>query len=317
MNQNTLDVYSNPVLAQKNYKGQRKGTLAGRLGRTFYILNALENSAKIKHSDDVEAWRNEDRKNPVPVRDQPPLARLAELFGEVFPLLKLEVTANNQLYVRKGDAYYPVSSMSEGERQVFTLLADLVILTNESSVFIVDEPELNLHPTLAETLWTSIEQAFPKDIFIYETHSLAFALRSDVEAVFALGHGKLDVSTANHGVTDLRPFLGSIPGIIRSQRCCYIEGDDASFDRAFYHWLLSARDIELVPLGASTDVIAAASREGVWQQLSPTLHVGGIVDRDFKTAFECSAKNVVVLEYHEAESYLCHPDIVESHSMTL
>lgn len=310
LNGQTLDVFTNPKQAQERYKAQRRAPLSSRLNRTFYLLNALESSQKIRHSDEVEAWRVSDRTAPVPVRVQPPLSRLADLFNDVFPLLKLEVTEAQQLFVRKGAAFYPVSSMSDGERQAFTLLADLVVLTNESTIFIVDEPELNLHPTLAERLWSSIEQAFPKDIFLYATHSLSFALRSDVEAVFALGHGQLDMSATNHGATDLRPFLGAIPGIIRSQHCLYVEGDDSSFDRSFYNWLLSRREIEITPLGSSTEVAAAASRQGIWQQLSPTLRAAGVIDRDFAATTAETTNNIVVLAFHEAESYLCHPDII-------
>jgi ABC-type multidrug transport system ATPase subunit len=130
--------------------------------------------------------------------------------------MKLEITSNEQLFVRKdGGTPYSVSSMSEGEKQAFTLLADIAVLTNKRSVFFVDEPELNLHPTLAEKLWTSIEEAYPEDIFVYATHSLSFALRSGVDYIYAIGHGKIDLDFSAHSKIDFRPFLGSIPGIVR------------------------------------------------------------------------------------------------------
>lgn len=307
---NNGPIYSNPQNAWLQYRSNRRSTLASRINRTFVMLRALEIEEKGRHSDAVAEWARGDRVSPIPERASAPLTRLGELFSEVFPLMRLEVTSADQLYVRKAEASYPVSSMSEGEKQVFVLLAEIAVLTNERSVFLVDEPELNLHPTLAEKLWASIEEAYPNDIFVYATHSLSFALRSGVEAVFAIGHGKIDTSAVNDSI-DLRPFLGSLPGIVRSQRCLFVEGEEASFDAPFYRWVLGRQDIDINPVGPSTEVIAAASREGIWRQISHEMRVAGVVDRDFKPERPADS-NVLTLDLHEAESYLCHPDVIIS-----
>ncbi|PQV48570.1 uncharacterized protein DUF4435 [Paraburkholderia sp. BL21I4N1] len=308
---NTMQVYSNVSQAQQQYRHTRRATLASRINRTFVLLEALEREQKQAHSDRVVEWQSTDRLGDAPSRETPPMTRLAELFQEVFPAMKISVRPDNHLYVKKGDAEYLVSQMSEGERQVFTLLAEIALLTNERSVFFVDEPELNLHPTLAERLWVSLEEAFPDDIFVYATHSLPFAMRSGVDAVFALGHGQIDMTKA-HADVDLRPFLGSIPGIVRAKHCIFVEGEEQSFDATLYRWLLGRDDVEVIPVGASNEVMSAAARSGIWQQLSAGINVCGIVDRDYKPTNAANNNRVLVLPAHEAESLLCHPALVQT-----
>lgn len=310
MDNQSIHMFSNPSGARDQYKQTRRQPLAGRISRTFVMMRVLENLEKTRHSDAVQAWVENGKEGPLPERAMPPFSKLANLFSEVFPNMTLEITPSEQLYVRKDAAHYPVSSMSEGEKQVFTLLADIAVLTNERSIFFVDEPELNLHPTLAEKLWTSIEEAYPEDVFVYATHSLSFALRSGVDHVYAIGHGKIELDTYIHSGVDLRPFLGSIPGIVRSRRSLFVEGEQTSFDRPFYRWLMEGASFEVMPVGASTDVIAACKRAGAWQQLASSMQIAGVIDRDFKADANDYGSNVLILPVHEAESFLCHPDVV-------
>jgi len=92
------------------------------------------------------------------------------------------------------DQQYFVGHMSDGEKQVFLLLADLAILQRGPTVFLIVEPELNLHPSLASTLWETIEQIHSESIFIYATHSLQFALRPAVDSVWCLPHGQINLT---------------------------------------------------------------------------------------------------------------------------
>lgn len=70
--------------------------------------------------------------------------------------------------------------------QAMSLLADLAFLSETDSVFVVDEPELNLNLLVAQQLWDAIERLRPEAVFVYVTHSLAFAMRPTVEAIRVL-----------------------------------------------------------------------------------------------------------------------------------
>ena len=78
---------------------------------------------------------------------------------------------------QKDGKSYPVADLSDGEKQVLAMLADLTSCAPPNAVFLVDEPELNLHPLLACRLWNVIESELPDAIFVYGTHCISFAMR--------------------------------------------------------------------------------------------------------------------------------------------
>ena len=62
----------------------------------------------------------------------------------------------------------------------------------------VDEPELNLHPELAERLWTLLESEYDDKRFLYATHSIQFALRPNVEALYVLSQDPSRIQRIDH-----------------------------------------------------------------------------------------------------------------------
>lgn len=309
--QHNPDVYSQVSNAVKEYMTSLTTSLRDRIHRTFFVLHALEDAEKRAHSDAVVEWMGGDRSGLLPERRTPPFARFIAMFASVFPELTVEISNNNQIYVRRNQHFYPASNLSDGEKQVFLLLADIAILERPKTVFFIDEPELNLHPTLALSLWETLERLHPASIFVYVTHSLSFALRPAVDSVWSIPHGQLDLSNADLQTVNIRPFIGAIGGIVKSNICLFVEGEDASFDRELYNWLLGRADIDVVAVGSSSEVIAAASRRSVWGQVSPQIKVAGVVDGDYGRRRNLEGiSNVVQLPVREVESLLCEPAIV-------
>jgi ribulose bisphosphate carboxylase small subunit len=69
-------------------------------------------------------------------------------------------------------SYYPLDSLSSGERQIIILLSFMAFMLDRDKVFIVDEPELSLHPKWqANFLASIIEQAPPDTQIVLATHS--------------------------------------------------------------------------------------------------------------------------------------------------
>jgi ABC-type branched-subunit amino acid transport system ATPase component len=296
----------------KLHREKRSGRIMERLHYALWVLDRRGEEEKSRHSDAAELWFRGAQVEPYPSRPEPPLDRLFRVFAEALPMLSLEFDRPD-LYARKGKARYPVSGMSDGEKQVLAILADIGILAEDNSVVMVDEPELNMHPNLAAQLWSAIEADRPNCIFIYATHSISFAMRESVDRAIVLSssHGALeleDPSVANS--SEMRPFLGAIPAILRSSRAVLVEGEDASFDAQFYRWVLDLPSIEIVPLGDCHQVRAATMRTGVWNRLAMDLKIIGVVDRDFRSDEQLKAftgGDCHVLGLHEAESYLCIP----------
>lgn len=318
----TLDVktysrYDKLESAASYYSRKRSESLADRIFDLIIVLEKKDQQLKGEHSDAVTEWVRSGSNGNPPVRAPTPMARLFGLFSEIFPQLALSFDhPGRRLWVKKDGEDYGPSSLSDGEKQVFSILADLIELEDKHTLIVADEPELNLHPELAERLWTLIEGEFPTRTFIYATHNISFALRSGVDAVFVLSSATNSVSR----FTDLRSLpnrdasalLGALPGILSANRVVVTEGYEKSFDVLFYRWLLADEKLEVYAAGGCEDVDQVATKTGLWDRISSRVSICGVIDRDFRTDDELVDRAdgpVLCLELQEAESYLCLPDV--------
>lgn len=320
LNRNNFQNYNTLERAKTTYTQKRKNTLSERVIDALMLLDREGQEIKSSHSDAVHQWDKDGRQGNVPGRQEPPLNKLFELFSEIFPTITLRLNSENKTLTctkNNKDEYSPVD-LSDGEKQVLSILADIASLAEKNSLILIDEPELNLNPSLASRLWDTIENELPECIFIYTTHDVGFSMRSNVNRVFVLSNTNESISEiSNLGEiqpNDLRALLGSIPAILSTSSALITEGKSNSFDTIFYRWLTQKTDIEIVPMGGSEDVLAVASRSGVWKTIAPNVKLFGVTDRDFKSDETLSGLNsdsCLTLELHEAESYLCLPEIVK------
>ena len=308
------------------YRSKRQGTLQSRLFDALKSLEQLAEKSKIEHSDAVTDWINAHASQPtantdsLPRRQIDPMTRVFETFSDIFPSIQLSYSAESRRLtcMKNGNQYGP-TGLSDGEKQVFSILVDVIELTDTNSVLFVDEPELNLNPGLANRLWSSIESLLPNAVFIYATHSVNFALRPSVEHLLVLSNSDENIHEMEN-LSELTPrdkeeLLGNIPSLVANKKTLVVEGKDESFDNIFYNWILGDRDISPSAVGSSEDVVAISKRSGKWSRISPNVALSGIVDRDYKsdTAVEhIRETGVLVLDFHEAESYLCTPVVLTS-----
>lgn len=311
-------VYSNYASALRSHRKKRNQKLADRISDALFTLERRNEENKVAHSDAVDAWNQGGRVAAYPEREEPPLDRLFRLYADVFPNLSLTLDESRHLRAKRTGNPYSASDLSDGERQALAILADIRMLADANSLILVDEPELNLHPFLASTLWEAIEHDLPQAVFVYATHSISFAMRPSVNCVVALSSTGESVTVddpSSLDSTELRPFLGSIPAILNAEKVVVVEGDETSFDREFYCWVCRGvvEPLAVLPLGSSNDVAAAATRTGVWERLAPSVRLAGLVDRDYRSEKQIEwleEHRCIVLKYHEAESYLCVPELL-------
>lgn len=317
--QNTLQLtrqnfnqYQDYTKAKSTYEGKRQSKLSERVYDALMVLERKELAIKAKHSDDVEHWNESGQEGDCPIREMPPLERLFLLFQEIFPRLRIVYDPNAKtIEVKKGSAKYSISEMSDGEKQCFSILADFVELEDEYQLIVVDEPELNLHPELADRVWNLVEAEFPDKVYCYASHSLSFAMRPQVERVIVLSDDPENVTTieepSDFSKIELSEFLGSIPGIIAAQNVVVTEGEEKSFDSVFYRWLVGDEQIEVMAAGDCEQVINVCKRDGIWSRIAPKVVLTGVVDKDFRTS---PTADEIVLQFREAESYLAVPELV-------
>lgn len=311
--------YQNLDQTIKNYQNKRKHKIVDRIFDAFMVLIQKERILKDNHSDAVVKWDEGGRDGDFPIRLQPPLEKLFEQINEIFPNLTFSYNKTDGRIVvhKEGKGEYGPSSLSDGEKQVFSLLADMLELEDIYTVVVVDEPELNLHPELAERLWTLLESEYPDKTFVYATHSIQFALRSNVETLYILSSDPMNIQKiegiSNIERIDLEHFLGGIPGILNATNVVVTEGHEKSFDSIFYRWILNDKSIEIFPCGNCNDVIQVVKKSGIWQKISSDINLIGVIDCDFKTQTqlaELARDSIVYLKFHEAESYVCLPKVI-------
>jgi energy-coupling factor transporter ATP-binding protein EcfA2 len=299
------------------HKKRCRGKLQTRVSSAFQVLGRVGRLRKDEHYEELLKWVSSGCVGPPPEQGKPQLNNLFTLFTTIFPQIAITVDTARKIVCSKGGSVYKPSELSDGEKQVLCLLADIVFLADANSVVLIDEPELNLNPRLACSVWDTIESSRPNALFIYASHCLSFALRSSVDTVVVLGEQRTspvvisDVRDIDSGV--LAEFLGAVPGILVADRAVAIEGNEDSFDNGFYNWLVDDKTVAVAPMGDCEQVRAAATQQRLWDRLATRTNIIGIVDRDFRSDAELNqlAKDsCIVLDYHEAESYLCHPKVV-------
>lgn len=319
LNRRNINQFQDLGKASTRYSTRREqNKLSERISELFVLLDRRGERIRREHSDAVQEWIDRGQPNNPPDRDDLPLELLFERFHEIFPSIQLTVDPDSrEIACHQGGATYQPSDLSDGERQVLALLADVAILSDPNSLVLVDEPELNLNTQLACRLWDSIEAELPDSIFVYATHSLGFAMRGNIDKVLILSSPEDDpVEISDPGALvseDIRPFLGAIPAILAAPAALVVEGKESSLDSIFYEWLLADKQQVVVPVGSCENVLAAAQRTGVWEKLAPDAAVYGVVDRDFRSdeALERYATDgCKPLQLHEVESYLCVPNLI-------
>jgi ABC-type cobalamin/Fe3+-siderophores transport system ATPase subunit len=314
-----------------SYTAAQGSSLTTRIEKLLAMLEVERSDTVSEYQAALYRWVNVDKEDPEkrPVEKPSRLKRINEVFSRLLPRRAFSMTPKSRTpltdkramrlrnwYLENNGVTYDIGTLSDGEKQVLCLLADVGELSPEKALILVDEPELNLHPSLAAELWNGIEQSRSDAVFVYATHSLSFALRPSVTDIVVLGaptQEPLHLRTAaDLSSDDLEPFLGSIAAIVTSKRVLVVEGEDGrAFDKGFYRWLVGT-DAAIVNVGDCHKVRSAINHEGIWQKAGKVA-ICGIVDRDFRTDSRLagfSGSGCEVLAYHEAESYLCYPQLL-------
>ncbi len=117
-----------------------------------------------------------------------------------FSDLKLK-RAPLDMVVKKGDQKFSVLQLSQGEKSVLALVADIArrltmlnpSLTNPlegSGLVLIDEVDLHLHPSWQQKIMQRLESTFPNLQFIVTTHSPQVCHTLDSENIWLLKDGK-------------------------------------------------------------------------------------------------------------------------------
>jgi hypothetical protein len=210
-----------------------------------------------------------------------------------------------------GGTQYNGSQMSDGERAALYLLAK-VLLIEEGSILVIDEPETHFHSLLAIRLWDALEASRPDLRFVYVTHDLVFSLSREPTTYLLsdpiVGLTVLDLKS-DLPADVRRELLGAASFSYYASRVVFCEGEAHSLDRQLLTAWFKSRDTVVVPVGSCDAVreCVRAFRTGLVSGVQPI----GIIDRDFRpnAFFDALDDDVVALPVHEVEGLLCLPAV--------
>ena len=203
---------------------------------------------------------------------------------------------------------YSATEMSDGERSVL-YLASQVLCIPDNKILIIDEPELHMHRSIMNKLWSELEKCREDCLFIYITHDTHFvAGHRDSSKIWvkAFADSKWDWAFVNDELPEELMFnlIGARKDIL------FVEGNNESFDISVYSELFP--DYYVVPCGSCSEVISRTKAYGN----SAALHeysVTGLIDRDYRPEYELNAlkeDGIYTLNVAEVENLFVVEEVV-------
>jgi len=235
---------------------------------------------------------------------------LSDIWHRLLPHRRLIITGDDvKASVTGASDAYPGSEMSDGERSIFYLLAQALIAA-ESSLLIVDEPELHVHPSIMSKLWDEIEAARKDCGFLFITHDLQFAAGRSAQK-FVLRSFEPSPSWAVETVPLDVDFPEELATLILGSRrpILFVEGSDNSLDRAIYRCCYP--DWTVIPRGSCEEVVHAVMTMRSNPQLT-RVTCAGIVDADDHSdddILKMNAMRVFPLPVSEVENLILLPAV--------
>lgn len=241
-----------------------------------------------------------------------PIDKLIKLWNDILPhrQIKLE-EAKVTVKPTEGNDYHG-KEMSDGERMALYLAGQCLCLPL-NSILIIDEPEMHLHKSLVNRLWTHLEEAQPTCLFVYITHDIDFAAsRVNSRKIWLQQY-----DTNDKWIWDEVPTIEELPEallleIIGSRKkVLFTEGEKGSIDYFIYQTLYP--EFFIVPCGSCTKVIESTKAI----KDNPSLHhldAQGIIDTDYRTEKELNSlteSGIFHANVAEIENIFCVKEVIE------
>lgn len=244
------------------------------------------------------------------------LDTVIDLWQEIFPGNRILVESGKFLFSRdNSDDRYSAFRLSDGEQAVIYYIAGVLYAPEGSAIFI-NSPEMFLHPTIMQALWSRIELLRPDCTFVYTTHDLDFtSSRTNAKVIWVRDYDPAavawDYTIIDAGASLTEDVYSAIIGARKP--VLFIEGDGVhSIDSKLYPLIF--KEFTVKSLGSCNKVIEATRS---FNDLSSFHHLDsfGIVDRDRRDEHEVAylrGKRIMVPEVAEIENILMLEDVIKA-----
>ncbi len=269
------------------------------LNNVFKSLVEEDNECRGKFYDAYEA------SNPIQ-KPTTTLQRVIEIWNKLLIHRKLSYSEGYLTVIPEKGNPYDFMYLSDGEKAIFYYIAH-VLIAQEKSYIIVDEPENHLHLALVAKLWDTLELVREDCQFIYLTHNLEFAnTRTNSKKIWM----KSFTSPATWDMQEIESnddipqvlymeLLGSRKAIL------FCEGKKTSYDINLYSRLFP--NYLVIPVDGHMQVINFTRAFNASKSIHGN-HAIGIIDGDFHTEdqkLKWESEHIYCVEAQEVENILC------------
>ncbi|AJC94546.1 AAA domain protein [Campylobacter volucris] len=307
------DTTISEYITRHSYKEAKNDLFYGNINYDSYNIfsykyNGFENATIKLHSDydkllsyvlvyEHEQLRQEHKSG---IKTENIIDKAKNIWKEIFTHREIELKEDEFLCVMSNQHEYEARMMSDGERAVLYLI--MYVLCIEKKIILIDEPELHLHPSLTNKLWSVLERHRQDCLFIYITHDLNFAanhIEADKFWIKFYNGQKWEIEKIEENDIPQELFL-KLLGARRN--ILFVEGKSESLDTKIYSILYP--QYQIIPCDGCENVLSYTKTFNEQNALHG-FNAYGIIDRDFRTKEEIDNANknqVKVLEVAEVEN---------------
>lgn len=273
-----------------------------------FVLSALiamknnQNDKFIEECKAKEAQKQQHNDVPETVIDT-----LKRIWQNVFPQRGIDFPDSKVTAILKNTdgtkTSYKGNEMSDGERVGLYLIAQCLCIPQNKTI-IIDEPEIHLHRSIMNRLWTEIEKERNDCFFIYITHDTQFAANhKHADKIWVKNYDGTNweltkITEQENGLPE--QLLLDIMG--NRKKVLFVEGTADSYDTKLYSEIYD--DYYVIPCGGCSTVIALTKAMKSTPQLHE-LECYGIIDRDYRSEHEIEAlkkNNIYTINVAEVEN---------------
>jgi ABC-type Mn2+/Zn2+ transport system ATPase subunit len=245
---------------------------------------------------------------------------LIKIMNELLQLsnifINISLEGNDKIVASKfGSNSYSIAELSDGERNAFLIIAN-VLTAKSNSVVLIDEPERHLHRSIISPLLTHLFSKRQDCVFIISTHDVMLALDNPSARILLIRGCTYQGSSVSGWDVNIVPPGGEIDYDIKKdilgarRKILFIEGEEGrSLDKPLYSLIFP--NVSIIPKSNCRNV------EHTVSSIRDTTNVHfvnafGIVDNDRRSRSdinELKDKGIYALSVISVESIYYHPHI--------
>jgi predicted ATPase len=280
--------------------------------KAIYDLQNAELQFKVDAANEIAHKQFEGKAIARLQSQSSPLDRVNALLIQAALPIRTRIESA-ELLAERGPSVYSIAHMSDGERTALIFAAE-VIAADAGSIFLVDEPELHLHPAIVLPLISALVLERPDCGFIISTHELGLPGEHTTSPVVVVNESQWAGERVMAWDAYVLLETTNIPESLRvdllgaRKKVLFIEGQNtaSSLDHPLYALLYPA--VSVIPKGSCGEVDAAVEGLLGLMQIHHT-QAFGLIDHDGMTPEQLAAfetKGVFPLPFFAVESiYYC------------